>query len=322
VRRSVPHPPPRLPPTGARLPRPRPPRSPGKLARRRGARHRTRRADRPAPVRSRRRDRPGEGRGAAISLQRAVPAASGPAVCCCRVRRSPCPSARAPSNWPANASSPNSPRACSTSARLRPWRIPLRPAPRGAADRAGPRRPDRRRPHPPGPRGRRRNRRALRLGHARPARHQLGLRGLRHRVRRAAGRRRAAAGPLAGGRRAPAVRRKGRCGAGLRQVAETTRWRSSTTRATSAWPAGAPRWSSSGRRCLGRRRARTGNAQLLELRLYDALLDRELGGLYDDLAAARRRRRPAFLRNYGSVLRRPWRSCSRSASSSSASRTP
>lgn len=44
------------------------------------------------------------------------------------------------------------------------------------------------------------------------------------------------------------------------------------------------------------------NAQLLELRYYDALLDRELGLLYDETAS--RKRRLSLLRSYGPVLRR------------------
>lgn len=45
------------------------------------------------------------------------------------------------------------------------------------------------------------------------------------------------------------------------------------------------------------------NAQLLELRYYDELLDRELSVLYDEIAR-RRGRGPAILRSYGPVLRR------------------
>ncbi len=45
------------------------------------------------------------------------------------------------------------------------------------------------------------------------------------------------------------------------------------------------------------------NAQLLELRFYDALLDRELGRLYDEIGARRGKRIKVF-RNYGPVLRR------------------
>jgi hypothetical protein len=45
------------------------------------------------------------------------------------------------------------------------------------------------------------------------------------------------------------------------------------------------------------------NAQLLELRYYDSLLDRELARLYDEIGA-RRGRRINLLRNYGPVLRR------------------
>jgi hypothetical protein len=44
------------------------------------------------------------------------------------------------------------------------------------------------------------------------------------------------------------------------------------------------------------------NAQLLELRFYDQILDRELGRLYDEVAL-RRRRWAAILRNYGPLLR-------------------
>lgn len=45
------------------------------------------------------------------------------------------------------------------------------------------------------------------------------------------------------------------------------------------------------------------NAQLLELRYFDALLDRELGRLYDEVAARRGKRLKLF-RAYGPVLRR------------------
>lgn len=45
------------------------------------------------------------------------------------------------------------------------------------------------------------------------------------------------------------------------------------------------------------------NAQLLELRIYDAILDDELGLLYDEIDS-RKGHRPALLRNYGPVLRR------------------
>ena len=45
------------------------------------------------------------------------------------------------------------------------------------------------------------------------------------------------------------------------------------------------------------------NAQLLELRFYDGILDHELGLLYDE-TASRKGRMPALLRNYGPVLRR------------------
>lgn len=45
------------------------------------------------------------------------------------------------------------------------------------------------------------------------------------------------------------------------------------------------------------------NAQLLELRYYDSILDHELGVLYDE-TENRKGRIPALLRNYGPVLRR------------------
>lgn len=45
------------------------------------------------------------------------------------------------------------------------------------------------------------------------------------------------------------------------------------------------------------------NAQLLELRYYDSILDHELGILYDE-TDSHTGRRPALLRNYGPVLRR------------------
>lgn len=45
------------------------------------------------------------------------------------------------------------------------------------------------------------------------------------------------------------------------------------------------------------------NAQLLELRYYDSILDQELGILYDE-TDSHTGRRPALLRNYGPVLRR------------------
>jgi hypothetical protein len=45
------------------------------------------------------------------------------------------------------------------------------------------------------------------------------------------------------------------------------------------------------------------NAQLLELRYYDDLLDRELANLYDEVGR-RRGRSMSLLRNYGPVLRR------------------
>jgi hypothetical protein len=44
------------------------------------------------------------------------------------------------------------------------------------------------------------------------------------------------------------------------------------------------------------------NAQLLELRVYDALLDAELPAMYDRIAAARRRRHPLPTRRFQSVL--------------------
>jgi hypothetical protein len=44
------------------------------------------------------------------------------------------------------------------------------------------------------------------------------------------------------------------------------------------------------------------NAQLLELRVYDALLDAELPAMYDRIAATRRRQRPLPTRRFGSVL--------------------
>jgi hypothetical protein len=44
------------------------------------------------------------------------------------------------------------------------------------------------------------------------------------------------------------------------------------------------------------------NAQLLELRVYDALLDAELPAMYDRVADARRRRRPLPTRRFHSVL--------------------
>jgi hypothetical protein len=44
------------------------------------------------------------------------------------------------------------------------------------------------------------------------------------------------------------------------------------------------------------------NAQLLELRVYDALLDAELPAMYDRVAAARRRRRPLPTRRFQPVL--------------------
>jgi hypothetical protein len=46
------------------------------------------------------------------------------------------------------------------------------------------------------------------------------------------------------------------------------------------------------------------NAQLLELRVYDALLDAELPMMYARIAEARRRRRPLLMRRYQSVLAR------------------
>lgn len=46
------------------------------------------------------------------------------------------------------------------------------------------------------------------------------------------------------------------------------------------------------------------NAQLLELRFYDELLDRELAALYDEVARRRGRRWLTLLRNYGPVMRR------------------
>ncbi len=45
------------------------------------------------------------------------------------------------------------------------------------------------------------------------------------------------------------------------------------------------------------------NAQLLELRVYDALLDAELPAMYDRIAAARRRQLPLTTRRFQSVLR-------------------
>ena len=44
------------------------------------------------------------------------------------------------------------------------------------------------------------------------------------------------------------------------------------------------------------------NAQLLELRVYDALLDAELPAMYDRIAAARRRQLPLPTRRFQSVL--------------------
>lgn len=44
------------------------------------------------------------------------------------------------------------------------------------------------------------------------------------------------------------------------------------------------------------------NAQLLELRVYDALLDAELPSMYDRVAVARRRLRPMSTRRFGKVL--------------------
>lgn len=44
------------------------------------------------------------------------------------------------------------------------------------------------------------------------------------------------------------------------------------------------------------------NAQLLELRVYDALLDAELPAMYDRIAAARQRQRPLPTRRFQSVL--------------------
>ena len=44
------------------------------------------------------------------------------------------------------------------------------------------------------------------------------------------------------------------------------------------------------------------NAQLLELRMYDALLDAELPAMYDRIAAARKRRHPLPTRRFQSVL--------------------
>ena len=44
------------------------------------------------------------------------------------------------------------------------------------------------------------------------------------------------------------------------------------------------------------------NALLLELRVYDALLDAELPSMYDRVAAARRRLRPMSTRRFGAVL--------------------
>jgi hypothetical protein len=44
------------------------------------------------------------------------------------------------------------------------------------------------------------------------------------------------------------------------------------------------------------------NAQLLELRVYDALLDAELPAMYDRIAAARQRQRPLPTRRFHSVL--------------------